>query len=380
MDGKYTNNLQAAILFEGGGRICPPMHLNHFRMEMLNRGIPLNIIQESQDFVFMAGPGDLRIMVTYFDRPADRAVFEPTLGSAVTTILMKDARERVRRHTAHVLVEVNHGVFAGASDNPQLAELFSRIGMKRPGASAGEFNMRVDVLGEICRHLLSVQPATVIHWTQSNMLIAGERFTSFLEQHPGMLTVHPKLFGAEPMPGFSEIPAGLLTLGAADTMGREIYVVPAPVPWIDLYNAVLVFMRIALMPNGYVIPHDDTFGPEGGGSSYLVRHLPAEAHPMAMREPLYELTLRFSQEHHYTTMEHEERTPVTGGIRSVVSEVDPDRRRQGEVIAEWEDRERAAKAIGGSLELYRTSPPTPTLGERLGSVFGRRTTPFGRKH
>ena len=223
MTGKYTNNLQAAILYEGGGEICPPVHLNAFRMEMLNRQIPLNIVQEARNFVFMRGPGELQIMVTYFPRPADAALFEPTLGSAVTTLLMKDARERGGRHTTHVLIEIHHGVLAGAFDNPEAAGFLSQIGKPRPGATLREFSMRVDILGEVCRHLLKVQPASVVHWTQSNMLIAGEKFLAFLDQkHPSMLTVHPKLFGAQPIPGFDELPAGILTLGAADYIGREI--------------------------------------------------------------------------------------------------------------------------------------------------------------
>ena len=234
MTGKYTNNLQAAILYEGGGEICPPVHLNAFRMEMLNRQIPLNIVQEARNFVFMRGPGELQIMVTYFPRPADAALFEPTLGSAVTTLLMKDARERVGRHTTHVLIEIHHGVLAGAFDNPEAAGFLSQIGMPRPGTTQREFSMRVDILGEVCRH-----------------------------------------------------PAGILTLGAADYIGREIYVAPAPVPWVDLYDTVLAFTRVALMPNGYIIPDDETFGPESGEFTYLVRHLKAEEHPMGMREPTY---------------------------------------------------------------------------------------------
>lgn len=386
MTGKYTNNLQAAILYEGGGEICPPVHLNAFRMEMLNRQIPLSIVQENRNFVFMRGPGELQIMVTYHPRPAAVAVFEPTLGSAVTSLLMPDARERVRRHTAHVLVEIHHGVLAGAMDDPKVSGFLSQIGMKRPGATLGEFNKRVDVLGEVCRHLLKVQPASVVHWTQSNMLIAGEKFPAFLDQpHPNMLTVHPKLFGAPEMPGFKEVPAGLLTLGAADYIGREIHVAPAPIPWFELYDAALAFMRVALAPKGYVVPDDETFGPESGEFSYLVRHLPAEEHPMGMREPTYALTLRFSQKHGYTTMEHEARSLVPDGMPSVADEIDPDEAGQRELVADWAEKERAAKALGGSLELYRkgeggTDDPQ-SEPPRFGSGgFGRRAAVFGRKH
>ncbi len=354
MSGKFTNNLQAAILYEGGGEIHPSIHLNPFRMAMLAKEIPFKIVQENRNFAFMMGPGELQIMVTYYDHPANPAAFEGTLGSAITGILMSDARERVRRHTAHVLVEIHHGVLGGAVDNAQMAGFFDQIGMKRPGASLREFNMRVEILGEVCRHLLKVQPASAIHWTQSNMLIAGEKFLPFLDQaHPSMLTVHPKLFGAEPMPGFKELPAGLLTLGAADYLGREIYVAPAPIPWFELYEISLVFMRMALMPNGYVVPDGDTLGPESNEFSYLVRHLNADEHPLGMREPVYALTAKYAEKHGFTTMEHETRTPVRGGMREVAHEIEPDRTARQDLISDWEKRERAANAIGGGLKLFR---------------------------
>jgi len=386
MTGRYTNNIQAAILYEGGDEIYPSLHLNAFRKAMLERQLPLNVVQEDRHFVLMRGPGEFQILVTYFPRPADVAVFAPTLGSAATTLLMPDARERVRRHTAHVLVEVHHGVLGGVTDNPDIAGLFSQIGMQRPGATLREFNMRIEILGEVCRYLLKVQPARAIHWTQSNMLIAGEQFTAFLDQpQPSMLTVHPKLFAGEPVPGFNEQPAGLLTLGGADYIGREVYVAPAPIPWIDLYDATLAFIRVAIQPNGYIVPDDETFGPENGDYSYRVRHLAADQHPIGMREPCYALTLRFSRQHSYTTMEHETRTLIPGGMRSVAASVEPDRDKRRELIADWEKKERTAKAVGNSLQLYRKGeggsdePPTGSP-PRFGGGFTRRTAVFGRKH
>lgn len=386
MTGRYTNNIQAAILYEGGDEIYPSLHLNAFRAAMLNNQLPLKVVQEDRHFVLMMGPGEFRILVTYFPRPADAAVFAPTLGSAVTTLLMPDARERVRRHTAHVLVEVHHGVMGGVTDKPEIAGFFSQIGMQRPGATLREFNMRVEILGEVCRHLLKVQPASAIHWTQNNLLIAGEQFTAFLDQpQPSILTVHPKLFAGEPVPGFSETPAGLLTLGGADYIGREIYVAPTPIPWIDLYEAALAFMRVALVPNGYIVPDDETFGPENGDYSFRVKHLAAEQHPIGMREPCYALTLRFSRQHSYTTMEHETRTLVPGGMRSVAASVETDWDKRRELIADWEQKERTAKAVGNSLQLYRKGEggpddPSPASPPRFGGGFTRRTAVFGRKH
>jgi hypothetical protein len=59
MPGNFRNNLQAAILYDGHANVSPSMDLNDFRMAMLNKGIPLQIVQEDMNFVLMFGPHDL---------------------------------------------------------------------------------------------------------------------------------------------------------------------------------------------------------------------------------------------------------------------------------------------------------------------------------
>ncbi|MCP4317409.1 MAG: hypothetical protein GY789_15690 [Hyphomicrobiales bacterium] len=203
MDGKYTNNLQAALLFEGEANICPSIHLNQFRGTMLEKNLPLNIGQENETFALFIGPDELYISVTYYNEPAEHGVFAFTLQSGLSNMLCEDAPARVQRHRSHVLVGIWHGALGTATDDPKIAEMFDQIGMPRPGHSLDMFNLRVDVLSEVCRHLIEFQPASAVHWTQSNLMIAGDKaLTVFDQERPGLLTVHPIMFGVEKVPGF----------------------------------------------------------------------------------------------------------------------------------------------------------------------------------
>ena len=104
---------------------------------------------------------------------------------------------------------------------------------------------------------------------------------------------------------------------------------------------------------------------------------------MGMREPTYGLTLRFSRKHGYTTVDHESRSLVPGGMKAVAAEIDPDKTRQRELVSDWEAKERSARALGGSLELYRRGDDGVSAASSPGGRFGaiaRRNVVFGRKH
>ena len=386
MAGKYTNNLQAAMLFEDGGVICPSVHLNPFRMAMLEQGLPLTVAQENESFALFLGPDELHISVTFHANPADHSVFANTLRSGLTNMLVDDAPGRVQRHRSHVLIEIWHGVLGVATDNAEIAGLFDKIGMARPGHSLDQFNRGCEVLIEVCRHLMAVQPASVIHWTQSNMLIGGEKAEAlFAQERPGMLTVHPIMFGAEAVRGHDEIPVGMMSLGAADYIGREIYITPAPVPWVDLYESVLAFIRLAVMPNGYIIPDGETFGIETGEFSYRVSHLEGADTVSPDDAPCYQLSLLFHKQHGYTAPDFQRGDLVSGGIPEAAAILEAEGNGSSESVADWKDSERMATAAGGQFQIYRTESadaPSPRGPGPSGSrpVFGKRTGTIGRKH
>jgi hypothetical protein len=379
--GKYTNVLQAAILYDDKANVWPSRDINNFRMAMLQRGIPLNITQESPTFAFMMGAHELQITVTYYDHPADNAVFRQALLSPSMKILAPDAEKRVQRHRSHVLVEIQQGSLGGVANDPSISKMFADIGFKPAGGSLHEFNMRVDILAEICRFLQKEKAASLIHWTQSNTLIPGEKLDAFLQlPNPGMLTVHPYLFAAAEMPGYDELPVEIVTVGAADFIGREIHVQPAPIPWMELYESALAFIRLGIMPNGYIIPDKDSFGIEGGEFSYLVRHLDGVNQPTIMGEPLYELKLQFHKKYNYVAPDFNRGELIKGGPQAAAQMINANPSERQEAIAEWENKERMIKKAGGTgLNIFKkpgpdNSAPPPSIG-----VFGRVAAVFGRK-
>ncbi len=377
MTGKYTNNLQAAILFDGAANICPGMHLNNFRMEMLQLEIPLNIVQESETFALMIGPNDLQITVTYNDHPANHAVFANTLKSGLTNLMMKDASDRVQRHSSHVLIEIQHGVLGGMTDNPEISSFFKEVGLPQPGHTLPAFNLRIDVLAAAIRHIIKAHPASAVHWTQSNMLVAGEKIEKLLaDDRPGLLTVHPIIFGTKAMPGFKELPVGIATLGAADYIGREIQVLPAPIPWIDLYQTIMAFIRLALMPNGYIIPDNDTFAPEDADFSYRVNHLSEKDSPLPDGSPCYQLTLLYSKSHNYTSPDFHQRDLIPGGIAQAADMIKPHDDATRDQISDWQESEKLAQNAGGQFQVFKLrDKPQPTPGPKTfgPKTFGKRT-------
>lgn len=376
--GKYTNVLQAAILYDDKANIWPSRDINNFRMAMLQRGIPLNITQESPTFAFMMGAYELQITVTYYDKPADHAVFGQALLSPSMKILAPDAEKRVQRHRSHVLVEIQQGVLGGVTNDPRISKMFADIGFKPAGGSLDEFNMRVDILAEICRYLQKEKSASLIHWTQSNTLIPGEKLDAFLQlPNPGMLTVHPYLFAAEEMPGYEELPVEIVTVGAADFIGREIHMQAAPIPWMELYDSALAFIRLAIMPNGYIMPDRDSFSIETGEFSYAVRHLDGVSEPTITNKPVYQLKLQFHKKYNYVAPDFYGRELIKGGPQAAARMMNASASERQQAIADWEEKDRMVKATGGSgLNIYSKNAPSP---QPSAGVLGRVAAVFGRK-
>lgn len=114
MIGKYTNQMQVALLLEGNVTSSPLPGLIKQLQTVFNRlGIPLTCPGMSSTYVQMFGPNDLQVTIEFMAGPADHGVFAGTLGSPISTMLVPDAADRIRRHKSHLLVYVQHGVFGG---------------------------------------------------------------------------------------------------------------------------------------------------------------------------------------------------------------------------------------------------------------------------
>ena len=387
MPGNFRNNLQVAMLYAGHADVVPSLDLEDFRRAMFENGIPLQVTQENPTGVLMMGAHDLQLTCSYHDKPADRAVFSRVLKSPVTHILCPNAQELVDNHRSYVLIEVQQGVFGGVEDDPEIAGFFNKIGFPRAGRDLGSFNRRVDVLAAASRSLHRKKPATALHWTQSNTLVSGDKLDPILTMtDPGLLTIHPMMFGSADMPGYKETPVEIYTIGAADYVGREIHTDFAPIPWLDIHQCITAFVRMATMPNGYIIPDGDTFGIETDEFSWRVTHLDGKTQPTINGQPHYNLKLLYHHGHGYTAPDFERRQLVKGGIPEASSKLDGPEPARREQIAKWEKTQEMAQRAGGQVKIYSIGSPDPTPPDgvapavkRFGSPVDRVTPTFGKR-
>lgn len=375
MIGKYTNQMQAAILLEGNIPSSPlPDLVKQFQTVFNRLGIPLTCPGMSSSYVQMFGPNDLQVTVEFITGPADHGVFAGTLGSPISTMLVPDAAERIRRHKSHLLVYVQHGVFGGVIREKGISSLFDELGMHQPGHSLAEFLERIKVLSIACETICTGMPASLIHWTQSNMVFSPDNFTTLVGEPIGPLTVHPCIYGEEPPRGTTGQYVGIHTLGAADYIGREIHVEAAPVPWPELYEGALTFIKIATQKNGYIIPDGDIFGIEDDSVSYRVRHV--EANTEEGMPDCYQLTLRYSRQHGYMAQDLERRLTVPGGVNGVerlIGTATPEARAR---LRKMRESEALAEGTGGRLVVTRPADDPPQNPGRTGNA---RIIPFGKR-
>jgi hypothetical protein len=383
MSGDFRNNLQAAILYNDYARVWPANDLNNFRMAMLNKGIPFRIMEETPHSVRMLGPDELQLMCTYFEKPADQAVFSQVLASPITRMLFPGAQDCVRDHCSHVLIEVQQGVFAGVEDNPEIAAFFEKIAFPRPGHNLGSFNRRLDILADACTFLHQEKPASAVHWTQSNTLVSGGNLNAFLKQtDPGLLTIHPMILAGTQTPGDKVLPVEIYTIGAADYIGREIHTDPAPVPWVDIYQCITAFVRLATMPKGYIIPDGHRFGIETDEFSWMVTHLDGQNQKTVNGKPYFNLRLLYHRTHGYTAPDHTGRELVEGGIREASAMLDGSEQDRRERIADWERYQTMARGAGGDFKIYKWNDPqdnAPPAAKRFGAQEGRVAPTFGKR-
>ena len=351
MTGKFTNQLQAAILFEGGHAVNIARLADFVVQAFTDIGLPMRVAQAHGEFAVILGAHDLHVTLEFVPNRADEAALAGALGSAFVQRLAPDAAERVARHTSLLIIEVRHGVMP---DLPELAAFQSKIGMARTGCSLPAYQQRTDVLGHLCRMVLQLDGPNLVHWTPSNMLVTPERFPDQNSMTcPNVLSIHPILFGGETVPGFAEVTAGFYTLGAADLVGREIHVVPAPVPWIEQLASVVTFVEIATMENGYIIPDDDTWGPEGDEFSYRIRHFEAGTPGTPYQDAHFRLTLERDDRHGWTAPDYAPTVPLEGGLTAQIATMDPNDPADRALIDRWAERERMSAGIGGRFNVSR---------------------------
>lgn len=309
-------------------------------------------------------------MVTFelIPKPGDPAVFQQALGSSITGILCPDVRERVMRHKGMILINVSHGFFGGAMQDPGIANMISSLSANFGGSTLPQFQRRLAICQLAARMAADATAPLLVHWTQSNQLIAGERFEEMAaEDAPNSLHIHPWLFGP-PAPVEGKRLAGMRTFGAQHFIGREIVIEPNTLPIPANYQVILAFITVATMEDGYVIPDGDTFGPEDRSLSYRVTWNDAEAGDV----PTYELTPLLHTKYGFQS---DDLAPMGNAINDRAPPLDlmpEDDEEKMDLVNEWAEKRAMAEKAGAQFEVRRFAPssqgsdPTPPPPDQSG--------------
>jgi len=396
----YPNRLQAALLFDQPVADLEAIMRSFTRIEGMRSGAEFNLpeVNPGRFYRLFNAAEELMVTFEYLDHPCAAEVFRPALSSTYTGLLTPDIRDRIARGYCHILLEVSHGVMAGVEEDPRFASMFEAIGHNRAGASQPQFERRLSVLALMARIASEAAMPVAVHWTQSDLLMSGELFDRFAADSaaPGPLHIHPFLFGPRPATGEAPL-AGIRTFGARHWLGREIIIQPSVLPWAANYETLLAFLRIATMPNGYIIPDGDTFGPEDRSLSYRVLHHDVGANigyasPEPADIPFYELVPLKHLAHGFIAPEHVPDDRVIDDRAFPLDIMPADQDAKMALANEWFQKRKLAEGIGGRFEVRHPDapaapppppepkPPAPRQPEPPGiSGSGLRGRVFGRK-
>ena len=353
---QFPNDVQAAVLLSDPVSDLEGMVRDFIRVADARHGIRFNVPESRPGVIYRLFGGD-SVTVTFeaMAQPGNMAVFEQALGSAITGQLCPDVRERLAGHRAMILVNVTHGVMGGVMRDPQFAGLFEQIGMRVEGASLPEFKQRLELCALAARIACDASHPVLVHWTQSNQLLKPEVFDAMAGMDvPGPLHVHPWLFGERAAPG-EEQAIGLRTFGMRHFIGREVVIEPHTLPWAANYDTVLAFLRVATVPNGYVIPDGDCFGPEDRSLSYKVLWRDAEDGDV----PLCELVPLMHREYGFVSPDYVSPENRIDDRAPPLELMPADDEEKMALVNDWREKRALAEGIGGSFEVKSAAGPPP---------------------
>jgi hypothetical protein len=374
---QFPNEIQAALLFDRRVADLEAIVRTFARIEEARSGARFNVPEAKQGvFYRLFGGDELMITLEYIDRPAELAVFQQTLTSAITGIMCPDIRQRLMLNKSHILVNVSHGVLG---NSPEVLRLLNQLDFPREGHSLAQFTRRLEVCALLARIACDEVPAQAVHWTQSNQLVPGEAFESFAAGGvPGPLHVHPYLFGPREA-GPQKV--GIRTFGARHFIGREVLIEPSELPWAANFETILAFLRVATTRNGYIIPDGDCFGPEDRSLSYRVVHREADEGDV----PLCELQPLLHTKYGFVAPDYVPPERVFDDRMPPADLMPADEEAKMELANEWREKRALAEGIGGRFEVRSrgegpaAGPPSPAPGAQPGGPgFGGRAG-FGRK-
>lgn len=387
---QFPNDIQACLLFDRPIDNLEAIVRSFIRIEEARSGIHFNVPEFKPGTIYrLFGGQKMTVMFEYVNAAPKMEMFQQALNSTITGIVGPDIRERLIRCRSHILINVSHGVLG---NTPELLAMLAQIDYPIEGHSLPEFTDRLEVLGLAARVAgESIEPLAV-HWTQSNQLMPGAAFDTLAAMDtPSMLHIHPYLFGGG-QDADGNHKAGIRTFGMRHFIGHEVIVEPNIIPWAANFETVLALLRVAIIQNGYIIPHNDTFGPEDRSQSYRVLHREAEEGDV----PLLELVPLMFAEYGFVAPDYVPLDRVIDDRMPPPELMPEDEEDKMELANEWREKRGMAEGIGGRFEVRArdldggSASPPPTGGPggggsgytppRPGGLGGIGPRPvFGRK-
>ncbi len=262
---KYPNNMQACLLFDQRlDNFDSLAFLVKFSLEEKFACTFSDNDAVKGSFHSYHGKRNLRVTAQKWDKPADRDEFDQALQSDFARDLCPDLHQRVIAHQAHILITVEHNSLGGLFEELDLPDFLGDIVSSREGNSLASFTERLEVLALAVGVICERQPPQLIHWYQSDLLVAPDQFMTLAKAGvPSLLHIRP---------GFGDRGGAIVTHGAEHFIGREISLESHDLPKADGLDVILGFLRMAMSRNGYVTPDGDLFHPEGRNVSCRVLH------------------------------------------------------------------------------------------------------------
>ncbi len=356
----FPEKPQTAILLDRGGISLDSIYKSFLVNDLVYNNVQYKAVEDRPGFFCLSGNNGLMVTVEFIDRPAAADVLQLTLRSAFNRlVLCRDAEDRVRRHRAHILINVADAALLERLKNPAAQVDLGSLPL---------FQKRLAKLAQLTAFAMKEVPTALVHWTQSNELFAPEMFANAaLNPVPGPLHIHPLLFGD------AQKRIGIRTIGARHFIGHELLVEAGPIPWQGLYGRIVEFVQMATRPNGYIVPDGETFGPPDHTESYRVHHRPAEPGdvPILELEPLLHRPSGF-QSPDYVPRDR------TFDDRNIPPDMQAeDRAAQDSQRAELRGKRRLAELAGNGFEVRAALPRDDT--PRPGPSWLHLRPTFGRK-
>ncbi len=357
------NTVQTALLFDDAMVIDLHAFARRFQNEQQAQGVSFNLVEATSDhtFIRLYGTNDLMITVEQILEPLKPEPFQGVLDSAYIDIISPKASQAVEEHRSGALISVSHGVIP---NDEKIDNLMKEVGLGKAGQTQEEFLLRLETLRGLTQAYGDIREPVLLHWTQSNQLLTYQTFVTLsADRQPSLLNIHPQLYSDRTDAQGQWI--GFRTFGAAHFLGREITFRSAPVAWSNLCEYALVFLKFCSSPEGYVVPHGDTFG-DGEGLSIAVRHIPQSEASQAV----YELTLLQSAKLGYECAP--DLVPDLGeGGADPFPELDPNDPVDLAILQRLAERGDTVIEKRHGIKPKDTDEPEPVIARRTGG-FGRR--------